>query len=190
MNEYLLDLRNAFESVSRAHYEVVGLNREGNRVLQPAENDFSRVVVTNWEEIARREDRRNCYMDLQFNFDLDKLRVGIRPDIVLHNAPDNQDRQEICIEVKTSPAVELRRDLEKLIQAISNNLNFNNAIMIVVNKNLKSTLKIIRNFIRFSNLDEESLSKLYLYHGRIDNENQDRIIYNYFSFSDLENPIV
>lgn len=128
----------------------------------------------------RSAEKLEEYRNLKCHFDVLKYRVIIQPDIVLHESTENQNQQVIYCEVKTNKNANLKDDLEKLKVAISEELNFDNAVMIVINKSLKQTENQIINIMK--NESKENLKKMFLFHGiPINNE----IIYNIKNFSEI-----
>jgi len=187
MDDYLLDLKIALQSVNYRFYNIPAYNRNGNPAVQQPEDNFCSELIRYLRNIKESTERRDSYSELNFDFNILKNRFGIQPDIVLHSGADNQNRQEIFIEVKTNSNAGFREDLNKLKIAISDELNFNHAVMIVINKNLKSTLRNIREFAQSSQLEDAELQKIFLFHAKCINANQIR--YSFFSFNNLTNPI-
>lgn len=187
MNEYLIDLKNAFKAVSQTFYNTPAYNRRGGIILQEPEDNFCAEIIHRFNNIKESTERRNSYNGLRIDFNLMKNRFNIQPDIVLHSGGDNQNRQEIYIEVKTYRYSDLEGDLNKLRIAISTDLNFNRAVMLVINKELHSTITDIEAFIQESHLREAELQKLFLYHGKCIANNL--IQYSFCSFNNLNNPI-
>lgn len=187
MDEYLLDLKRAFQSVSHRFYNISALDRNGRIMIQQPEDNFCTELIRYLRNIQESDERCSSYSGLNFDFSILKNRFGIQPDIVLHEGADNQNRQELFIEVKTNADSVFREDLNKLKIAISNELNYNHAVMIVINKNLISTLRNIREFVLSSQLNDEGLRKIFLFHAKSVHGNQIR--YSYYSFDNLNNLI-
>lgn len=163
MNSYLKDLELAFRDVNVGDYNCIALKPGGETYNQQPENNFSTKIISNLSEVMKRTENTDRYYNLRLHFDTLKYRINISPDIVLHESPENQNRQIFLCEVKIDTNANLDDDLDKLKLAISNELNFENAVMIVANKTLIST----QNFIikKFSDEEDENLEKLYLFHS-------------------------
>jgi len=163
MSIYLEDLWTVFKRVDTIYFGNLALNLNEEEYSQYPENNFTSEIVRHFRNIM--ECNRCDYRDLIFQMDLRKQRLGLMPDLVLHRGNNNQDRQHICAEVKISPNATLKYDLGKLKIAISPQLNFDEAVLIVVNKPLRNTLVIIRKFIFDEKLTQSDMKKLYLFHA-------------------------
>jgi hypothetical protein len=163
MSEYLEDLWIAFKWVDTIYFDNLALNHKEEVYSQYPENNFTSEIVRHYRNIM---ECKSCeYSDLIFQMDLRKSRQGLMPDLVLHKGNDNQSKQQICAEVKIFPNAQLKYDLLKLLTAISHQLNFDEAVLIVVNKPLENTLMIVRKFIADEKLSQENMKKLYLFHA-------------------------
>lgn len=178
MNSYLMDLEDALKCVGVENYYWTTTNKNGNKYIQEAENNFSSEIIGYFRSTMRMPENQNRYQNLKCHFDILKGRHEIiRPDIVLHEDPDNQNQQIFYCEVKIDTYCNLKEDLEKLSLAVSNQLNFHNAVMIVANRTLTSTIDQIKLYMQ--NELPENLEKIFLFHAKPDN---DSIIYNTFNF--------
>jgi hypothetical protein len=180
MNKYLIDLALAFQKVKIDFYSFEALNNNGD-YTQEAENNFSSEIIRHFRNLIEEPINQIYYQSLVCHFDVNKQRFRMKPDIVLHNAPNNQLRQEFFCEVKIDSDAQLKDDLEKLLIAISSNLNFRYGIMLVANKSLENTLVSIRDFKKSEiNINWE---KLYLFHS-IPNGNG-TLSFSYLSFQNI-----
>ncbi|MEF9477350.1 hypothetical protein OWR28_06095 [Chryseobacterium sp. 1B4] len=149
MNQYLKELYSAFREVGIENYYWNAISKNGENYIQEAENNFSTEIIGNFRNIMRLPQNQARYNNLKCHFDILKARVNlIRPDIVLHESTDNKNKQIFYCEVKIDSYCNLKEDLEKLIVAVSDDLSFENAIMIVANRTLVSTIKQIRNYMQ------------------------------------------
>jgi hypothetical protein len=169
MNQFLQDLESAFRLVRINFYRWDALRENGPIYEQEAENNFSSEIIRHFRNNMEREENKVLYSGLDCHFDVRKARYHIHPDIVLHESADNQNRQILYCEVKVKTNANLTDDLRKLQIAISNNLNFNNAVIIVANKALKEVKDEICNFYKGSN--SVDLNKLFLFHGILNSDN-------------------
>ena len=163
MNIYLKDLELAFRNVHIDEYNCIALKPNGETYNQQPENNFSTKIIANLSEVMKRTENTDRYYNLRLHFDTLKYRINISPDIVLHESPENQERQIFLCEVKIDSNANLNEDLNKLKLAISNELNFESAVMIVANKTLISTQTCIIK--KFSNDEDENLKKLFLFNS-------------------------
>lgn len=163
MNQYLQDFENAFRLVGINFYHWEALSDSGPDYEQCAENNFTSEIVRHFRNNMYRAENRALYNGLECHFDVRKSRVHLQPDIILHESPSNQNRQIFYCEVKTRVDASLIDDLSKLQIAISADLNFNYAVIIVVNKGLELVKNDIFNFYNGSN--SADLNKLFLFHG-------------------------
>lgn len=169
MNQYLQDLLYAFRNVNIANYKWNAINKNGVEYLQEAENNFSTEIIGNFRNLMRLPKNNHLYNNLKCHFDVLKARANmIRPDIVLHESPDNRNRQVFYCEVKIDSYCNLKEDLEKLIIAVSEDLVFENAVMIVANRTLQSTKEQIRNYMQNESIT--NLEKIFLFHAKPEND--------------------
>ena len=182
MNKYLIDLASAFQKVSVENYCWNALNND-NGYEQEAENNFSSEIVRHFRNQMEKQENKIYYKGLFCHFDVRKARVHLQPDIVLHESPENQQRQEFYCEVKVNSGANLENDLRKLSIAISEELKFKFAVMIVANKDLSETQNEINKFVKNQHI--ENLEKLYLFHG-IPKENE-TICFTIESFDNIIN---
>jgi hypothetical protein len=85
----------------------------------------------------------------------------MRPDLVLHEAQENRNNQKMFIEVKTDPSVNLTDDFTKLITATDTYLNFQNVVMVTVNRRFSDMLNLIRQHNQFFEIDETRAKRIY-----------------------------
>ena len=182
MDRYMRDFRDSFMDVRDRFFLLRGFDAERNIRDQEAEDNFTSELRHVFKTRQARPENALFYEGLETDMTPQKNIYGvvIKPDLVLHAEQDNQDRQLIFAEVKVGyDGEDLRGDLRKLERAISTELNFRYAVMIVVNESLSRTERHIREFVgdRFS---VNSLRQLYLFHAvRRDNN---RPIYNIKNF--------
>lgn len=181
MNQYLQDLENAFRLVRINYYRWEALRGNGLNYEQEAENNFSSEIIRHFRNNMERDENRALYNGLDCHFDVRKTRMHLQPDIVLHESPSNRNRQIFYCEVKVKTDADLTDDLRKLKIAISNDLNFSNAVIIVVNKALEVVKEDIINFYNDSNSND--LNKLFLFHGISNLGNS--ISFTTLNFSDI-----
>jgi hypothetical protein len=169
MPSYLGDLEAAFKQIRLEAYVTTGLNKKGKKYLQYPEIDFNSQLKSELEKIRIAPKNEERYRGLTTHQDLLKNRLdpGMKPDLVLHAGPDNQDKQVLYVEIKTNPKSSLKKDLENLDKAVSTLLNFENGILIVANKSLDLTISTITKFIHESGVD---INKLFLFHGTINRD--------------------
>lgn len=165
MNKYLQDLSIALQQVDPQYYTWQALNGTNEEYSQSSENNFTSEIIRHLRNLIINPQNEEFYRGLQLHFDVRKTRTNIQPDIVLHESPNNQNRQILYCEVKTNRNANLTTDLDKLFLAISNDLNYKNAVIIVINKNLNQTILQIKNYIESRYRSEEDLRKLYLFHA-------------------------
>jgi hypothetical protein len=181
MPTFLEDLETAFKNISSEHYQSLGLRPNGESYMQYPETSFNFQLTFNFERLKNNPNNEERYRNLSLT--PDRLKFGIdpplKPDLVLHGGGDNQQKQALYVEVKIDPRADLDKDLRALKRAISDELNFENAILIVANKSLNSTSRVINKFVQNNELE---LSKLHLFHAVIEN---DRINYLIVSFEEL-----
>ena len=166
LNRYMRGFWNAFQSVDVRYFQLSAIGKNDQTYDQDAENNFTSELTRKFRNLMESPENLFFYNGLVCDMDVLKGRTGdpIRPDLVLHGGQDNQYKQEIFAEVKVNKLVDLTNDFRKLERAISTDLNFNYAVMVVVNKSLQVTEQMILNFIdeRFA---EVALRKLFLFHA-------------------------
>ena len=187
MNKYLEDFAYAFTKVGVDYYSWWALNSDKG-YEQKAEINFSTELIRHFRNLMEEQGNLAHYEGLRIDADVTKARViykkkGIRPDIVLHAAAGNQDRQEFFAEVKLDSSAKLSDDLSKLIMAVSPTLNYKYGVMIVVNQSLQVTEGAIKNHDR---IVEQPLEKLYLFHA-VKNADNETATHTIKSFTDVIN---
>jgi len=188
MNEYLLNLEESLHSVEPDDYSWTAVNAQDREYVQRAENNFASEIKVHFRSLMRIPENKHRYHNLKFHFDVLKGSRMIQPDFVLHESPDNQNQQIFYSELKIDPVCSLKDDLEKLIYSVSNDLNFENAIMIVANKTLSSVISQIKKHIR--NHDDTTLEKIFLFHAFPDKEKR-IITYHRINFLNIfRKPII
>lgn len=119
------DIFRAVENVDISLKEVIGKRNDNSDYRQAAENAFTADLYSEIKTIVKTDHH---YKGLQIHFDLNKPRANnIRPDIVVHKAPNSREDQRIYIEVKTDLKVALQDinlDLIKLEHAVSPSKDF------------------------------------------------------------------
>ena len=182
MNKYLLNLEESLHSVEPDDYSWTAVNKQDREYVQRAENNFASEIKVHFRSLMRMPENKDQYHNLKFHFDVLKGRRMIKPDFVLHESPDNQNQQIFYSELKIDPDCSLKDDLEKLIYSVSNDLNFENAVMIVANKTLVSTVNQIKKYV--VNQNNDTLKKIYLFHAFPDVEKK-IITYHRINFVDI-----
>jgi len=179
VNNYMKDLWSAFYKIDKYFFFTEAINQRRQDVIQFPEQNLTSELIRHFRN--NMETRQPDYKYLRFDFDLLKAAIGVRPDFVLHSSPRNRLNQLIFGEVKLKNRG-LFRDIDKLYTAI-NNLKFEDAVMIVVNPELRYTLRTIRNYKRRIGIIEFP-KNLWLFHA-IYQENTDEIIHRYYRFSEI-----
>lgn len=182
MNQYLLDLEKSFHCVEPDNYSWKAINTKDQEYLQNAENNFASEIIAYFRPLMKLPENKDRYYNLKFHFDVLKGRKQIKPDFVLHESPFNQNQQIFYSELKTDPICSLKDDLEKLVYSVSDDLNFENAVMVVANKTLRSTINQIRKHV--ANENSNTLRKIYLFHAFPDYHKR-IIIYHSISFYNI-----
>jgi hypothetical protein len=184
MNKYLIDLAVALMRVSTDNYHWEALNIHNVEYQQEPENNFSSEICRHFRNLMESPNNAQYYHGLRCHFDVRKARVQLQPDIVLHHAPNDQHRQEIYAEVKVTDAA-LDTDLNRLRRAISDELHFRFAVMIVVNKSIGNTITEIMDFIEENAIPIEDQVKLFLFHTAINEGNliPDFFFSNFYSLN-------
>lgn len=165
MEKIVLDLAYAFTQVNPIYYGNEAINRDGIFYPQETENSFCAELYHQYKLVMESETNRAYYRRLILQFDILKLRMGIKPDLVLHMGQNNLRDQRLYVEVKTDPNAQLRDDLEKISIAVDSDLGFRNAVIIVVNKGLSNTISQIQQY--FLNNPCNNIRKLFLFHSTI-----------------------
>lgn len=183
MNKYMIDFAFAFQRVPLRFYEFPGLNARGE-YTQYLENNFTSEMARHFRNNKEYGPNIPYYENLELDFDIRKERLEMQPDLVLHAGNNNMDRQEIFAEVKTNPDYSLDDDLLKLFKAIQE-LNFNYAVMIVVNKTFVATHNAISRCCQMNEMANPGIMhKLFLFHS-VKNENNITANYTISNFRDL-----
>lgn len=182
MNQYLLDLEKSLHAVEPDDYCWTAVNAKDQKYLQSAENNFASEIKVHFRALMRMPENMVRYHNLKFHFDVLKGSRMIQPDFVLHESPDNQNQQIFYSELKIDPNCSLKDDLEKLVYALSDDLNFENAVMIVANKTLRSAMSQIVKHV--GNQDDATLKKIFLFHAFPDKEKR-IITYHRINFLDI-----
>ena len=172
MEKCISDLVIAIGNLDQNYLNIVGLNGGSEEYIQAAENPFVVELYHQFKSIIE-VDKSNYYNNLQLHFDLVKERFNCkRPDIVLHNAPDNRDDQKLYIEVKTNSTINTSQyysDFDKIVLALStnnngNHLDFKNAVFITVKSDNELVKRTIKRYFKENNIANEILKKAYSLH--------------------------
>ena len=182
MNSYMRDFRDAFFRVPDRYFLLRGFDADRELRDQEAEDNFTAELRHIFRTLMEHPESRPRYEGLEMDMTPPKNIDGqiIRPDLVLHTEQFNQDRQLIFAEVKVGyDGADFVRDLTKLERAISIELKFRYAVMIVLNARLERTENHIRQFIG-ERLTLQTLRQLYLFHAiRRENESPIYTIKNF-----------
>ena len=189
MDHYLLDLRRAFKNVETFYFEHEALNANRELYRQVAENNFTSELRHQFRNLMESPCNQARYVGLQLHHDILKNLPDrrIEPDLVLHAGQNNHDQQKIYAEVKLRFAPqELRQDIDKLVYAISDVLNFEYGVMIVLNESLDRTKRVIRDHLD-QTTKVEDLLKLRLYHAAI--QVNGRAKYSFANFCQIKRDV-
>jgi len=178
MNKYLEDLEKAFKNVDEDYYSSFAFdggsfNEEGtledrNEYIQYVERVFAYELYHQFRIII--DSNLDRYEGLKLNAEITKNgfnetslgKERIFPDLVLHKSQTNNEYeyQKLFIEIKVQPSSDLKEDIHKMIVAVSEKLNFQNAIIICINMGDISIKKKIKNAL--NEVEQDSIEKLWL----------------------------
>lgn len=161
MDKCVIDLLSAVTQIIPRYFNALGTRENGEQYGQVTENPFTAELYHRFKNIIETHINFQYYDNLILHFDITKLSVGMRPDLVLHEAQENRNVQKMFIEVKTDPAVNLTDDFNKLITATDTYLHFENAVLITVNRRFRDLLNLIRQHKAFFELEETRAKRIF-----------------------------
>jgi hypothetical protein len=186
MEKCLVDLYSAATQISPRYFRAIGTRVDQTQYPQNIEQSFSAELYHRFKSIMEIPSNVEYYDNLILQFDITKLAVNSRPDLVLHEDQENVNNQKMYIEVKSDPSASLTNDFDKLIMATDTNyLNFENVVLIVVNRPFNSTLQAIYDHANFINLDQERKRRIFIVN--IEEVENQEIEYNLYSIKYLPN---
>lgn len=181
MNRYLIDLAWAFQQVPSRYYGNLALNENNDEYQQNLEHNFTSEIVRHFRNNMDSIYNTQSYYGLNLDFDINKARVGMKPDLVLHNKNNNNHAQVFFVEVKTNPNADLTSDILKLLRALTE-LEYDSAVMIVVNKEFNNAIRQI-NAVMNQYIGWPFAKKLFLYHSCLTNN---RANFTFTNFQDIK----
>jgi uncharacterized protein YjcR len=161
MDKCIIDLMSAVTQVRADYFSSTGTRYDQTQYEQVTENSFTAELYHRFKNLMELNVNKDYYDNLIFQFDITKMAYGIRPDLVLHQNQANRNVQKMFIEVKTDTNADLTDDFNKLISATDNYLNFENAVMITVNRKYGELLNLIRQHHEFFNLEDNRKDRMY-----------------------------
>lgn len=172
MDKFLIDLAAALLNVDTVRFRMQGINRQNRVYEQNAENNFTSYLLAEYRNTMNAQP--GYYGGLTIDFDIMKMRVGFRPDFVLHESNTSRRKQIFIGEVKTALNANIQGDLGNLLTAITGDLRFKNAVMVVINKSYNSTATQIVSFIENNNLLDtpDIANRIWLFHARLNATSQ------------------
>ncbi|NEW77998.1 MAG: hypothetical protein GZ086_00935 [Gelidibacter sp.] len=185
MEKCIIDLICATTQITPVHFRAIGTRENHSQYDQNIEQSFSAELFHRFKSLIELPANTNYYNNLILHFDITKLSVGSRPDLVLHESQANRNNQKMFIEVKTDPKANLTDDFNKLIMSTAEYLNFQNSVLIVVNRSFEETHNLIKNHKEFYSIPNERKSRIFiinLYQGE-----DDLIDYNLYNIKYLYN---
>lgn len=179
MSIYLKHLIAAFNLVEKKYFCTWAFNdfpekaqkKERKKYVQFIERVFAYELYHQYRIII--DSNPKAYKDLVLNGEVRKngfkdsmiCKNHIYPDLVLHkNQTDNtKDYQKLFIEIKSNSftSKQLENDLNKLFVAVSDRLNFENAIFVCINQNPTNVLDDLKKLIKKKDTDKSQLSKIW-----------------------------
>ncbi|MFP5470015.1 MAG: hypothetical protein ACLGGV_00310 [Bacteroidia bacterium] len=177
MEKSVLDLAFAFTQVRSVYYQGEAIGYRGGLYNQNTELSFCAELYHQFRLIMSK-DHSAYYRRTILQFDINKQLSdhNIKPDLVLHNGQNNRSNQNLYVEVKTNPESSLNEDLSKIITAVDGDLQFRNAVIIVVNRDLNVTINEIRSYIRLNEC--RNIKGLFLFHSSLRGRNPSYTISN------------
>ncbi len=180
MNKFLKDLRSAFDKVDKSYYSSMAFtgesenteNEEKKEYTQFVERVFAYELYHQYRLIIKKcDDNRYTENELKLNAEITKngfehTKIGkarIFPDMVLHKNQTNNDinNQVLFIEIKVQENCSFDDDIKKMIVALSDRLNYQNAVLISINHN--NAIQKVKEFNRLTKIDANLLQKLWLF---------------------------
>lgn len=162
MNKYLVDVISAVARVDSDYFKARGTRPNETQYDQHIEQSFSAELFHQFRTIMEETVNVSYYNNLVLHFDITKLSVDSRPDLVLHESQENRNNQQMFIEVKTNPRANLTNDFNKLIMATEEYLNFKNSVIVVVNRPFSETHNLILNHNNFRNIHQNQKDRIFI----------------------------
>lgn len=134
MEKCIVDLFSSVSQINHRYYSDTGTRANQIQYIQNTENPFTAELYYRYRALMEQPVNLDYYNNLIFQFDITKASVGMRPDLVLHEAQANRNNQKMFVEVKTDPNVDLNEDFAKLVIATDEYLNFQTAVTIIANR--------------------------------------------------------
>lgn len=183
MEKCLVDLYSAVTQIDSRYFRSVGTRENGEQYVQDIETSFSTELYHRFKNIMELQINATYYRDLILHYDITKLAINGRPDIVLHRGQDDREDQRMFVEVKTNPNANLDVDFRKLKQATDDYFQFKTVVLVVANRTLQNlSNQIIQNFQDF---DQNRKRKIFLITAvLVDNQ---RVEYNIYKFTSIRN---
>lgn len=178
MDKCVIDLLSAVTQVNSRYFNAIGTREDQTQYNQVTENPFTAELYHRFKNIIEVPVNANYYNNLILHFDITKLSVGMRPDLVLHQAQENRNDQRMFIEVKTDATINLSADFNKLIEATNSYLNFRNVVMITVNRRFNDMLNLIRLHGSFFEIEPARMRRIYFINVDTDNPEPEYNIYS------------
>lgn len=206
MNEYLIDLHNAFSKVNQRYYfaevfrDLNNYNHNQEAIIQSTENSFSAELFRHWRNIM--DTKQEQYNSLSLDFDIRKdwfdeniitnRRQSFRPDLTLHKSQINWDPeyQKVYIEVKTNSNPYVKDDIQKIANALER-LQFERGVFISINSNYNKLVQLLQPILisenrRLCNVNFNiDWDKIYLFHAILNGH--DKVISTPISFQQIIN---
>ncbi len=182
MEKCIVDLFSAVGQIKHRYFSDIGTRADQTQYNQHTENPFTAELYFRFRSIMEDPINLEYYNDLIFQFDITKAAVGMRPDLVLHEAQQNRNNQKMFVEVKTDPTAELNEDFKKLIIATDEYLNFQTAVIVIANRPFSVTKPLVTNY--FKQYDYKRRKRLFLINAEIQANNI--IDYNLFQFTSIK----
>lgn len=161
MEKCIIDLLSSISQVSPRYFNAIGTRTNSTRYQQIIENTFTAELYHCYRNTMDLSNNNNYYNDLILHFDISKFGGNMRPDLVLHNAQENRDNQKMFVEVKANPNINLDNDYSKIYRAIVE-LDFQNVILITINRNINTVENEIRNYFNHNNRIQNIINRVVL----------------------------
>jgi len=178
MNKCLVDIMSAVTSIDSGYFKARGTRLNETQYDQHIEQSFSAELFHQFRCIMEKTVNLGYYENLVLHFDITKLSVDSRPDLVLHESQSNRNNQQMFIEVKTDPRADLTNDFNKLIMATEDYLNFKNSVMIIVNRPFSETHRLILNHNNFRNIHQNQKDRIFIVNVFDNNGDLEYDLYN------------
>lgn len=183
MSIYLELLKTAFNEVDTSYYSFYAFHfsdrqyqidpKKMKKYEQFLERNLAYELYHRYRLIMQSKHYSANFHDLQLNGEVNKIGFNdtvinqnvIIPDLVLHKSQSNldPDYQKLFVEIKVNPKASLKKDIRKLLFAISSPLYFQEAVLVCVNMPFEEAKKQVKDF-DYLGSNNEDLKKIFLLH--------------------------